>query len=125
MNRSAPRTHIFQIYYSNATREALDPGFVPLDNIRNERPDWREYWPIRRHLLNNSLISLARHAAAWIAKAYNPMLLPFSHSPVSGLGAELAALDALKIAYQVEPLQQYLRAYFELRARYAAMANKK
>jgi hypothetical protein len=61
----------------------------------------------------------------WIAKAYNPMLLPFSHSPVSGLGAELAALDALKIAYQVEPLQQYLRAYFELRARYAAMANKK
>lgn len=30
----------------------LDPGFTPLDNSANERPDWREYWPIRRFLLS-------------------------------------------------------------------------
>ncbi len=44
---------IHQIYYSAATREQLDPGFMPLDNLANERPDWREYWPIRRYLLAN------------------------------------------------------------------------
>jgi hypothetical protein len=275
MSPSAPATHIFQIYYSEATRKQLDPGFEPLDNTGNERPDWREYWPIRRHLLNHQLIPgdyygflspafkaktglsaevvidfvnaqrgvpdvmlfspyydqiafflnqweqgtmshknskvfeqslplvapefglrsttsssrdsvfcnyfvarsefwlewlgrcerlfecaergesalgralredvdyksdrtpakvfiIERVASAmlatqprWIAKAYNPMLLPFSRSPVSGLGPELAALDALKIAHRVEPLPQYLRAFFELRARYAAQANKK
>jgi hypothetical protein len=46
-----PRHAIYQIYYSEATRIQLDPGFVPLDNLANERPDWREYWPIRNHLL--------------------------------------------------------------------------
>ena len=25
-----------------------------LDNLRNERPDWREYWPIRRFLLEGT-----------------------------------------------------------------------
>lgn len=45
--------HIHQIYYSPATREQLDPGFIPLDNLANTRPDWREYWPIRRFLLEN------------------------------------------------------------------------
>lgn len=46
---------IRQIYYSEATRAELDPGFTPLDNLDNPRPDWREYWPIRRFLLGNSL----------------------------------------------------------------------
>jgi hypothetical protein len=252
----------------------LDPGFLPLDNLRNERPDWREYWPIRDYLLSHSLIegdyygflspafktktglsastvtdfvlaqdgkpdillfspyfdqiafflnqweqgmmthrafpvfeeSLAlimpsfgiystasssrnsvfcnyfiaksgfwrqwlahcerlfdcaeradsplgralsggvdyksvmtpakvfvieRIASAllatqphWIAKAFNPMLLPLSNSPVSGLGHELAALDALKIAYQSESHPAYLEAFFQLRARFAAMKSK-
>lgn len=43
---------IYQIYYSDRTRAMLDPGFLPLDNSDNARPDWREYWPIRRSLLN-------------------------------------------------------------------------
>lgn len=46
-----PDVKIHQICYSAATRDQLDPGFIPLDNLVNERPDWREYWPIRRHLL--------------------------------------------------------------------------
>jgi hypothetical protein len=32
-----------------------DQGFLQLDNLANERPDWREYWPIRKYLLNNQL----------------------------------------------------------------------
>lgn len=48
--------HIHQIYYCELTRSSLDPGFIPLDNSANERPDWREYWPIRKFLRNESLI---------------------------------------------------------------------
>ncbi|HEV2442512.1 MAG TPA: class I SAM-dependent methyltransferase, partial [Steroidobacteraceae bacterium] len=29
--------------------------FLPLDNSANERPDWREYWPMRRFLLGGEL----------------------------------------------------------------------
>lgn len=39
---------IYQIYYNDETRRQLDPGFIPLDNTANERPDWYEYEPIRR-----------------------------------------------------------------------------
>jgi hypothetical protein len=46
---------IFQIYYSDLTRAEVDPGFIPLDNAANERPDWREYWPIRNFLMSNAL----------------------------------------------------------------------
>jgi len=46
---------IFQIFYSPATKKSLDPEFLPLDNMKNARPDWREYWPIRNYLLDNPL----------------------------------------------------------------------
>lgn len=46
---------IYQIYYSEETKQSNDPGFLQLDNLANERPDWREYWPIRNFLLNNEL----------------------------------------------------------------------
>jgi hypothetical protein len=48
-------THLYQIFYSEETRAALDPGFIPLDNTGG-RVDWREYWPIRNFLLNNTLV---------------------------------------------------------------------
>src|SRR5216684_997510 len=52
---SQGQAHIFQIVYSEQTRKMLDPGFLPLDNLDNERPDWREYWPIRRFLSSTEL----------------------------------------------------------------------
>jgi len=55
------RAEIFQIYYSDLTRAEVDPGFIPLDNTANERPDWREYWPIRNFLLNNTLDAQAHY----------------------------------------------------------------
>lgn len=48
---------IYQIYYSEQARSELDPGFLPLDNLANERPDWREYWPMRRFLSSQPLDS--------------------------------------------------------------------
>ena len=47
--------HIYQILNHYTSRQDLDPGFDVLDNSANERPDWFEYWPIRKFLLNESL----------------------------------------------------------------------
>ncbi|HEY3850649.1 MAG TPA: hypothetical protein VGL87_06760 [Steroidobacteraceae bacterium] len=47
--------HIHQILNHYTRREDLDPGFGILDNAANERPDWFEYWPIRKFLLNEAL----------------------------------------------------------------------
>jgi hypothetical protein len=47
--------HIFQILPPYLSAEDLDSGFVVLDNSANERPDWFEYWPIRKYLLNEAL----------------------------------------------------------------------
>jgi hypothetical protein len=46
---------IHQIYYDAATLAGLDPAFIPLDNSRNERPDWREYWPMQSFLKSHQL----------------------------------------------------------------------
>jgi hypothetical protein len=50
-----PPVHLYQIAYSPQTLAALEPGYLLLDNLANERPDWYEYWPIRRFLLNETL----------------------------------------------------------------------
>lgn len=47
--------HIYQILTHYISRQELDPGFGVLDNSANERPDWFEYWPIRKFLLEESL----------------------------------------------------------------------
>ena len=46
---------VYQIYYDLKSRESLDPGFIPLDNLSNPRPDWYEFWPIRNFLKHNAL----------------------------------------------------------------------
>lgn len=47
---------IHQIAYNEATHEQVRlGGFQVLDNTSNERPDWYEYWPIRRYLLTHAL----------------------------------------------------------------------
>jgi hypothetical protein len=47
--------HTFQILNHYTSRQDLDPGFGVLDNSANERPDWYEYWPIRKFLLTEPL----------------------------------------------------------------------
>jgi hypothetical protein len=47
--------HTYQILNHYTARQELDPGFEVLDNSSNERPDWYEYWPIRKFLLNEKL----------------------------------------------------------------------
>lgn len=45
-----PSRWIGQIYYNEETRVKVEPGFIPLDNMANPRPDWFEFWVIRNNL---------------------------------------------------------------------------
>jgi len=47
--------HLHQIAFSKAALAAVEPGYAVLDNLANERPDWYEYWPIRRYLQTRTL----------------------------------------------------------------------
>ena len=46
--------HLYQIYYDEVSKGQLDPAFTPLDNSASYRPDWFEYWAIRRILAANT-----------------------------------------------------------------------
>jgi len=52
---NADPVHLYQIAYSPATLAQLEPGYLLLDNLANPRPDWYEYGPIRRFLLQETL----------------------------------------------------------------------
>ena len=60
MSRTPPRLgnarkFVYQIFYDDRSRGMLDPGFIPLDNTTNERPDWYEFWVMRNFLRANKL----------------------------------------------------------------------
>ncbi len=50
-----PPVHLYHIGYSAATLDMIQPGYRVLDNLDNPRPDWFEYWPMRRFLLRQPL----------------------------------------------------------------------
>jgi hypothetical protein len=52
---AVPAVHLYQIAYSAETLARLEANYHLLDNCANERPDWREYWPIRRFLRTQPL----------------------------------------------------------------------
>jgi len=48
------KIYLYQIAYDAYSMEQVrNNGFLLLNNMGNERPDWYEYWPIRNHLLAN------------------------------------------------------------------------
>lgn len=48
----ASEINLFQVAYDAASREKVSySGFLMLYKLGNERPDWYEYWPIRKYLL--------------------------------------------------------------------------
>jgi predicted O-linked N-acetylglucosamine transferase (SPINDLY family) len=46
---------LYIIAYSPASLAQACGGFLPLDNLSNPRPDWMEYWPMRKFLLESVL----------------------------------------------------------------------
>ncbi len=56
MKKSDPTpVQLYQIAYSEQTLSEVEAGYLILDNLGNERPDWYEYWPIRRFLQSEAL----------------------------------------------------------------------
>ncbi len=55
--RRRPRTYAKIFLYQTVCTQAepAEPDFPVLDHSSTERPDWFEYWPIRRFLLRESL----------------------------------------------------------------------
>ena len=49
------RVELFSIAWSPETLVQTDPDIAILDNSANQRPDWREYWPMRRYLLETPM----------------------------------------------------------------------
>jgi hypothetical protein len=47
--------YLYQIAYSKETLNDIEKGFLCLNNLSNERPDWYEYWPIRKFLRDEKL----------------------------------------------------------------------
>lgn len=47
--------NVFQIFYDEPTKAAIDPGFLSLDNTTNARPDWYEFWVLLQFLLQHDL----------------------------------------------------------------------
>lgn len=50
------QSFVYTILNHYTKREDLDPSYGVIDNSSNERPDWYEYWPIRKFLLGTPLI---------------------------------------------------------------------
>lgn len=46
---------VYQIFYNSDSEKNLAEGFLPLDNTSNERPDWFEFWPIRKFFTQSVL----------------------------------------------------------------------
>lgn len=55
-NINKSKVHGFVISYTAEIYDSVQAPFIPLDNRDNPRPDWQEYWPIRKFLLNENLI---------------------------------------------------------------------
>jgi len=82
--------HIYQILNHYTPREDLDAEFGVLDNSANERPDWFEYWPMRKFLLNETLSEEAyygflspkfRHKTNLTAAAVGNIIDGAGHAP--------------------------------------------
>ncbi|MDJ0610071.1 MAG: hypothetical protein QNJ67_13935 [Kiloniellales bacterium] len=46
---------IYQIHYKPALRRYLDPAFIPYENFKNERPEWREFHIFRKEWLAGTM----------------------------------------------------------------------
>ncbi len=79
---------MYQILNHYTPRESLDHGFRVLDNSRNERPDWYEYWPIRNFLLAGDLDADAYYGF------FSPKLRHKTNLTAALIGEFIAASDA-------------------------------
>lgn len=82
--------HFYHIAYSEETWRSAPVGIQILDNRHNERPDWAEYWPIRRFLLNETLDESAFYAFLSPSFAQKTLTQPLEFAEfVAGLDSSI------------------------------------
>jgi hypothetical protein len=100
--------------------DCAERGDTPLGRALNANVDYNsQAAPLKVFIIERAVSALLATQPRWRVRAYNSMLLPFSRSPLGAMAAELAALDALKIAYLTEGHEEYKQAFFKLRAQLA------
>ena len=55
MKSAITKKYIYQIFFDSESEKNLDRGFNALDNTENARPDWYEFWVIKKFLEKNAL----------------------------------------------------------------------
>lgn len=88
---------LYQIAYSAATLAAVEPGFEVLDNLANPRPDWYEYWPIRRYLLEQPLDEAAHYGF------FSPKFCRKTQLSAEQVRAEVARSGADVVLFSPQP----------------------
>lgn len=53
--QASRKVNLYTIAYLPEQVTHLEAGYGYLDNLRNDRADWREYWPMRQFLLTENL----------------------------------------------------------------------
>ncbi|OGA99821.1 MAG: hypothetical protein A3E25_01090 [Burkholderiales bacterium RIFCSPHIGHO2_12_FULL_69_20] len=104
-----PPVHLHQIAYSAATLAAIEPGYALLDNLDNARPDWYEYWPMRRFLQQQPLDEAAFYGF------FSPKFgakTQLSHADVVGfVQAHAAQADVLLFSPQPDMAAFFLNVF--------------
>jgi hypothetical protein len=101
--------HIYQILNHYTSRQELDPGFEVLDNSVNERPDWFEYWPIRKFLLNETLDEHAFYG--FLSPKFNLKTSLSSAAVREFIAAADAATDVVLLSPSIHNSAYYLNVF--------------
>jgi hypothetical protein len=91
--------NLYHIAYSPKTLSEVAPGYEVLNNVDSPRNDWREYWPIRRFLLEEKI-----HAESYYG-FFSPRFLEktgLSHAQVTAF-VQTAAADADVTLFSPQP----------------------
>ena len=83
---------IYQIFYDHKSRELVSPLFLPLDNTENLRPDWYEFWPIRK-----SVAKIQMHENAFYGFLSPNFSLKTGYSPAEVLDTVKSISDHIDV----------------------------
>jgi hypothetical protein len=101
--------HTYQILNHYTSRQDLDPGFGVLDNSTNERPDWYEYWPIRRFLLSETLDENAFYG--FLSPKFKLKTNLSAHEVVDFIGSSDATTDVVLFSPSIHNSAFYLNVF--------------
>jgi hypothetical protein len=103
--------YLHQIYYDDASKGRLLPGFIPLDNSKNERPDWFEFWVMLNFLRHNVLQDDAWYG--FVSPKFKEKTGLSAHDVVEKITVEGENADVLlctvawdQVAYFLNPWEQ-------------------